>query len=361
MKKLVLFMLYTFLSVILLEVFLKFSQTTPPPIKYYDKVYGSLNRPNMDYFKSVEGYFIGRTNSDGRFGENYTKRKGDPKALRILLIGDSFVEGIDVFSKNHFARHIERNLSKKLERKVEIVNFGRGNCTLHASSYYFKNYIEQNYDADIVLYFTEARDAQDSNDYPSTGYTLDDSDIPQLIARFHWRSSPDYILHNKLSSIPVLAMYDSSSFFRLLYRARSGTKIIGFPVITLGKFYGPRPEQDYQLVSNEGSVVSALTRRVYDLVYRYDKGQVIFVVRNMPIKAQNIIDHMNLEGYSHIDLDDAFDGYNIRNTSVNAYYFKASMAYGGHWNNDGHKAVGEYLSKSILENIDSYTMPHYER
>src|SRR4051812_35676489 len=110
MKNIFLFLLSFITTAICIEAFLKLSRITPPTLKYYNSTYGSLNRPNIDYFKSVEGLYVGKSNYDGRFRENYGKRKTDKKTLRIVLIGDSFVEGIDVFSNNHFAGYIENIL-----------------------------------------------------------------------------------------------------------------------------------------------------------------------------------------------------------------------------------------------------------
>lgn len=362
MKNIFLFVATLLITVLVMEVYLRYTRITPPTVKYYDKNFGSLNRPNIDYFKSVEGYYVGPTNYDGRFRENYPKRKQDKKTLRVLLIGDSFVEGIDVLSRNHFATYMENIIGKKLGRKVEVLDFGRGNCTLHASSYYFENYISHNYDADIILYFTEYRDIFNFNNYPSTIYTFDSDSAQNLTAGYYWKEAPEYKLHEKLISIPVLAEYDNSAYFRLAYRAKAGIGMRGFPNITLGKFYGMRKEQDYKYTNFGDTAISALTKKLYDTVYQYNKGQVLYVVRNMPFDAGIIMDYLKEKEYKFINLDDTVDHqYNIRNTNINAYYFRATKAYGGHWNNDGHKAVGTFLSNFILKNLNNFKMPGYER
>lgn len=362
MKKAFIFLSIFFVTSLCVEAFLKLTRITPPTLKAYTPVYGSLNRPYIDYFKSVEGLYIGKTNYDGRFRENYPKRKGDKKTLRIVLVGDSFVEGIDVFSSNHFASYVEKLLSNKLHRKVEVLNFGRGNCTIQASSYYFNEYISKEYDADIVLYFTEGRDIQNqgpgSTGYPSTCYFLDSNNT--LGVGYGWKDTWEYKIHKRLSDNAVTQYYDNSAYFRLFYRAFARIKINGFPLLTFGKFVGQPKEQDY----TGGDLLDSLspfTRKVYDTLHSYNKGQVVFIVRNKPVNAPCIINYYTQKGYNYINLSDTFDNFNIKNTNINAYFFKASNAYGGHWNNDGHKAVGIFLANRLYRNMNDYYMPNYEK
>ena len=360
MKKVLIFLFVFGLTSIGIEFFLKLTRITPPTLKYYNPVYGSLNRPNISYFKSTEGLYIGNTNYDGRFRENYPKRKADKKTLRILLIGDSFVEGIDVFSSNHFANFVEELLGKKLGRKVEVLDFGRGNCTIQASSYYFNDYIAKEYDGDIVLYFTEGRDIYRAGPkgYPSTSYQIDSNE--NLFVGYGWKQSWEYLFHKRLSSYAVLKHYDNSAYFRLFYRAFARIKLNGIPLLTFGKFVGQPLEQDYTGGDNADSL-SSFTAKVYDTVYKYNAGQVVYVVRNKPVNAPCIINYMDQKSYNYINLSDTFTDFNIKNTKINAYYFKATNAYGGHWNNDGHRAVGIYLANKIYRSLGNYKMPNYER
>jgi hypothetical protein len=349
------------ITIIGLEVFLNFTRITPPTLKYYDKEYGSLNRPNIKYFKSVEGLMVGNTNYDGRFRENYPFRKADKKTLRILLLGDSFVEGIDVFGQNHFAQYLEDILSKKLNRKVEVLNCGRGNATLFTMSYYFINYLSKNYDVDLVLILTDGRDIVDYGPgagYPSTSYTFDSAG--NLARVTLWTNTPEYRLYNKLSRIPIVRYYDNSSYFRLLYRAVARTKINGIGEMTFGKlFEGPKA-----INYNSDTVrdtISDLTKKLYDTMNKFDKGQMIYLLRSKPTFSPAVLDYMKLKGYRYIDLTDTFSGFLIKSTKTDAYYFKATKTYGGHWNNDGHKAVGAYLANKIYDSINTYKMPGYEK
>jgi len=361
MRNILIFLAALIVTTAAVEVFLYYTRIAPPTLKYFDDEYGSLNRHNIAYYKSVEGLFIGNANYDGRFRENYPPRKADKTTLRIMLMGDSFAEGIDVFPHNHFAQYIEDSLGKKLNRKVEVLNCGRGNATLHSMAFYFLTYIRNKYDVDILLMFTEGRDIYNVDGgygYPSTFYKLDTAGNIERCDS--WKNSPDYKLSKKLTSIPVLRYYDKSSFFRLLYRAKSRVSINGFNELTFGKFFEKPHEQNYSYdASNEA--VSTLTKKLYDTLYRYDKGQVVYVLRDKPTYTPCIEKEMIRNNYQYINLADTFNGFFVKGTKKDAYYFKATQTYGGHWNNDGHKAVGMYLVNQLYARLKEYKMPDYRK
>ncbi len=364
MKNFLLFIFSLLVTLVCLDIFLKQTRITAPTIKYYDEKYGSLNRANMKYFKSVEGLFFGNTNYDGRFRENYAPRKSDKRTLRILLLGDSFAEGIDVFPKNHFAQIVEDSLGKKLGRKVEVINYGKGNSTIHSSSYFFLNYLSKKYDVDLVFIFADGRDLYNmpyKTSLPSTCYVMDSNN--HLIVSDYWKQSPEYRISVKLANTPVLKYYEDLAYFRLLYRAYARVKINGFGAQTLGKLWAApklQSEKNYTYnIANEE--ICPLTQKLYDTMYSYDKAQVVFILRNKPINAPVILEYVKSKNYQYINLADTFDNFNIKGTKIDAYYFKATNTYGGHWNNEGHEAVGNYLVHQIYKNFENYKMPGLEK
>jgi len=354
MKKGLIYLLGTVCSLLFFELYLRYARITPPILKYYDHDFGSQNRPYIHYMKSREGYFVGNTNYAGRFRENYSPLKDSNNVLRILLIGDSFVEGIDVLSVNHFAARLESDLATKFRRKVEILNFGRGNCTLYASSYYYINYIVKNYDADLVLYFTEARDITGWDDYPSTIFSLDSNN--NLKPDFTWKNRFDYKIDLKVKSFGLFSDYEKSVYPSLVYRAISGIKMYGFLPTTFGKFAGEIPEQDYTPRKSEFNI-SNLSEAIFDTLPKAKPNtKFIYVVRNFPASSDQLITYLRTRKYDVIDLTDTFNYFYIKGTNTNAYYFKATNSYGGHWNHEGHKAVASFLSNRIFRDFSNYKM-----
>ena len=331
--------------------FLNVTRITPPILKYYNEEYGALNVPNIKYLKSREGFFLGETNYDGRFRENYPKRKTDSNTLRIILVGDSFVEGIDVLARNHFAAYMERLISAQLNRKVEVLDFGRGNCTLQPSSYYYLNYIKKEYDIDLVLFFTEARDLQPVADYPSTAFVYD-STVDNLVVSKSWKESQEFKAVTKMESLGLLGVLNNSGLFRLAYRARSGISMYGFLPKVLGKFYGERATQTYERMETKQEL-SRTSAHIFDTLSKQTDPPVWFVLRNFPLESRQLEDFMGSMHYNFFDLKDTLDFKIIRNTKDDAYYFKTTNLYGGHWNHLGHKAVGYFLSNKLVQGIKS--------
>ncbi|MGB4773099.1 MAG: hypothetical protein WBP58_16675 [Chitinophagaceae bacterium] len=337
------------LTVVIVDRFMNYARVTPPILKYYHKEYGALNVPDIEYLKSKEGLYLGKTNYDGRFRENYPKRRQDSTAYRIILVGDSFVEGIDVMSRNHFAVHMENIMSKHLGRKVEVLNFGRGNCTLQPSAYYYVDYIRKEYDADLVLFFTEARDIVEVSDYPSTAYVFN-KQTGVLEASRNWQNSGDYQLVQKLEDMKLLGFLNASGWFRLAYRAKAGLGAYGFYPKVFGKFYGEVGTQTYDR-DPLNMPISETTKAIYDTLEKVEGPQLWFVLRNFPLESVRLKHYLDSMQYRVIDLADTLDVKTIKGTKDDAYYFKTTGLYGGHWNHLGHKAVGHFLSNRILKEI----------
>lgn len=343
-----------FFSLLFFEIYLRYTRITSPVLKYFDHEYGSLNRPNIHYMKSVEGYFVGNTNYAGRFRESYLPSKNSKDILRILLLGDSFVEGLDVLGVNHFATLLELKLTKKLNRKVEILNFGRGNCTLYASSYYYINHIAKEYDADMILYFVEQRDIKGQDNYPSTTFTLDSA--YNLKPDYSWKNRIDYKIDLKLKSFSLFSGYEKSVYPSLVYRAFAGIKMYGFLPTTFGKFAGNIPEQNYNQRKSLYNI-SILSATIFDTLPKVKpNAKFIYVVRNFPDVSDKLVTYIRSRNYNMIDLSDTLNSFYIKETNINAYYFKATNSYGGHWNHEGHKAIASFLSNRILKEFSNYNV-----
>jgi hypothetical protein len=355
-KRLLIGTLITVIALFVLDQYLKFTRTTPPILKYYHDEYGALNVPNIKYLKFKEGLFLGQTNYDGRFREHYPKRKIDSSTFRIVLVGDSFVEGIDVYSRHHFATHMEDIMSKKLGNKVEVLNFGRGNCTLQSSSYYYLNYIKKEYDADLVLFFVEARDLSQISDYPSTSFVFSDS-LGDIVASKSWMETLDFKLVKTLKDMGALYYLNNSGLFRLAYRTKSGIGMYGFFPKVFGKFFPQPAVQTYDRFE-VNLEMSKTAGRIFDTLSKESGPRVLFILRNFPLESSVLQRYMDSVDYDYIDLKDTLDYKYVRNTTDDAYFFKATGLYGGHWNHLGHKAIGYFLSNRLSNSISRREQTH---
>ncbi len=111
-----------------------------------------------------------RVNSLG-FRDDEISREKPEGVFRILLIGDSFVEGEGVESEQTGANVLERQLSKKFEKPVEVVNMG----VMSYSPIIYRRVLEDKglpLDPDLVIAAVDMSDFQ--NDY-SYSKDLDES------------------------------------------------------------------------------------------------------------------------------------------------------------------------------------------
>ena len=86
--------------------------------------------PGREYwhFKENDHPISGRINT---LGWRDVERSRDRQAgvLRVAVLGDSFVEALQVELDSTFCRIAERELARRLDRPVEVMNFGRSGTT----------------------------------------------------------------------------------------------------------------------------------------------------------------------------------------------------------------------------------------
>lgn len=123
-----LFVLSFLILLLALEVFLRATHLFNARISWRepDPVVGWRTTPNSSYwyFKENDHPVTGRNNS---YGWRDVERTPDKPArtYRIAVLGDSFVEGLDVEYDSTFTAIAERRLNAIADRPIEVMNFGR--------------------------------------------------------------------------------------------------------------------------------------------------------------------------------------------------------------------------------------------
>ena len=119
-------------AVLLLEVFLRVTHFAGARIAWTqpDDRIGWRFTPGHDYwhFKENDHPISGTINRMGWRDVERTREK-PPGTLRVAVIGDSFVEALQVELDSTFCRIAERDLTERLGRPVEVMNFGRSGTT----------------------------------------------------------------------------------------------------------------------------------------------------------------------------------------------------------------------------------------
>ena len=111
-------------SLFILEVILRlfFLQETKR-LAIYDKELGWRGKPYGKgvYVRKKDNIFVDfKYNSNGFRGEDFSSRRSD--STRIVITGDSFVEGLEVDYDATFIRLLEGRLNRELDSRFEVIN-----------------------------------------------------------------------------------------------------------------------------------------------------------------------------------------------------------------------------------------------
>jgi hypothetical protein len=80
-----------------------------------------VHPPNLEVYSSRHGQTV-RTNSLGMRDREHRLERGEDGAFRVLLLGDSFMEALQVSFEESFPSRLERELQQRVRRPVEVIN-----------------------------------------------------------------------------------------------------------------------------------------------------------------------------------------------------------------------------------------------
>lgn len=327
----------SFLGILIfLEIFI---QTTHITEKTFNEIYEDIGvgrRRNFNYILFNEGFSIGKFNKYRYLGPAYAPTK-DTSVLRIALIGDSYVEGFQVFDRHHFRKVLEDQLSKKLNVSVEILNFGRSGFDLSDMYIYNRLFVNQ-FSPDYILFFTS-----NSDYYPNLNEAQEfklrivdstlkiDKKLPQKFVNFYNRYK--LIIQNSA----------------ILNMANIGVKVIkreGILPILLEDFYTIKKENPNKENPKRKEIPYVTKKILKELSL---SRNTIIVNRDFDVLDSiklSLIENYNIK---YIDLTDTL--FVLKNNGIHPYYWKATKK-SGHWNQQAHEAIGIYLSDQLLNIIE---------
>jgi hypothetical protein len=336
-KNAIIFIVVSLFSLIILDLYLLISEIQTPHFSMIDQEKGKINIPNRKILFVSEGFYMGSTNKLGYWGPAYPQIK-DKDIIRIALLGNSFVEGIQVFEKYHFRSILENELNQRLKCRVEVLNFGKGRSNL-SDMFYSYNFFVKQFDPDIVLFFVD----YESSSIGSRGV----SDMAPFYYLENDKFKIDYSFQNQKNfKIIQLSSFllKNSSITRLIYNcyrtyATGNTFFILFDKFsTLGKDYTSSRELTVNSLE-----FNNITRRLIEEILKNKENIIVFNPRDntsLPDEFSKIIPESQL-----IDLSQPIDS--LRSLNINPNYWIVTKSE-AHWNHIGHQAVGCYLSKKII-------------
>ncbi|MCP4146646.1 MAG: SGNH/GDSL hydrolase family protein [bacterium] len=156
LKNIVLFGISLAISLIAIEIFLRFCQISLPSIVINHDKLGRVFRRNAALMVLNEGLYLGKINKYGYTGHAYPPQR-DNDALRIALVGDSYVQGHYMVDCYYFGRVMEEKLEGLLKREVEVLNFGIAGSDLPRMYIRYKVQASK-YKPDITLFILGPND-----------------------------------------------------------------------------------------------------------------------------------------------------------------------------------------------------------
>jgi len=330
------FLLSVFLTIFILEFFLQYSESTSPSLSELDPVLGTTLKKNKAYTYFNEGFSMGYTNKFGYYGPGYSEERTN-NSLRIALMGDSYVEGHQLFDRNHFRSILEREISKKTNKKVQVLNFGMSGFDLNDSYCYYMNFANK-FKPNLVVYVLESSDFErySNKDRRPTCYIDNDS----LKISYDFRKSKSYNFAKQTSFIR-----GRSQVIRLIYNDFILIKKGAWKSIVFDKFY--------LWNGSHNNHYSNIQELKYDLVTKAIVKEIgkeqnaIFLLRDSI--HQSIKNDIISNNIQYLNVNDTLNT-EIKN-GKNPHYWNVTGQL-GHWNIDANSLIGEYLANKIIHNLN---------
>jgi lysophospholipase L1-like esterase len=290
-----------------------------------------------------------RINSDGwNSVRDYSESKGE--AIRIAVIGDSYVEAIEVDVDQAFPAILEKDLSEK-GYKVEVYRFGLSGASL--SEYLqMMRYAYQKFRPDIAMVnifyndFTESMAGLSTHNHRLRFKQISTSKFvgvppepyaPSQIRRLLGKSTLIRFLYYQM------ALSERVSMLKHLFKKIEVEQNVDLSALELDEsIIGVTRHvfKEFKLLSKQHGVkllLSIDTPRSYIYSNKNTRKSKVYRFNLISLNAANEI------GIEIIDLTDAFVDDYKRNRQ--RFEFKID----GHWNSRGHRVVGQTISKFLVE------------
>jgi hypothetical protein len=122
----------------------------------FDKDLGTKHMTNKRVTWRSEGFGYSYFDANGMQDENLTVAK-PANTYRVAVLGDSFVEGIQVHGKNRFTRLLNKAVKLADGKQIQVVNFGTSGYSTAQEYVLLKKMVYQ-YSPDMVLLCYNSRD-----------------------------------------------------------------------------------------------------------------------------------------------------------------------------------------------------------
>jgi hypothetical protein len=319
------------------EIYFRTTEISLPSFVIDDPVLGFAFKPNARAALIQEGFYIGRINKYGYLGPGYPPERTEG-TLRVALVGDSFVEALQVFPKWNLRSVLESELSKRTDRRVEVLNFAYSAQTLRAGYVYYKDLVAR-FQPDITL-FVVASHSFLGADYSPGPVSYVDGD-GNLKVNYDFAKSDTYQRKMRLRFTREFGAFQLLQSALARYRLGETTQILfdKFALRKRTKEKMPESQAEDRYFELNKAVLEELGR-----IDRSGRSRIIIVGhRDVP---PYYLPAIKEAGLTYIDLRPELD--QLRRSGTDPYYWPVTHTR-SHWNHEGHQFIGEYLARRLLE------------
>ena len=296
---------------------------------YNDIGKGIPKEGTYTYFN--EGFGITSVNKSRFIGQDIKLEKSK-NTIRIALVGDSYVESIQIFERFYFGNIAKTILNEKyLDKDIEILNFGRSEFNI-GNMYAYQRLFVDKFAPDYILYFISNEDL--NCDYTSPPLLPVTNVINDEIIVSVDRNKNDLNIYQKTKFLT-----QNSVFFNILNSCRRKIKEGKFYETLFGKFYLNEVEKEVKIKSDQ-IVKNKITTHI---VKSFDPNVIMVNKGGYPLLSNFLKECLENE-IQVLDLKKPLDS--LIKIGVNPYYWAVTNKK-GHWNPKAHKAIGVFLAKEI--------------
>jgi hypothetical protein len=333
LKNIVLFVVTILALLLYIEIYLRWSGVSNPSYVYDNDIVGRTH--NKDYniiITGAEGFCIDKVNKYGYVGPDYPKER-NTSAIRIALLGSSYIEGLQVFRRNRFSTIFEQELTKKLNHPVEVLNFGIGGDDFRGMYTRYQKLVKA-YNPDYVLFIIQGESLLRRKTIPSPDLMIEND---SLVFNYDFLKSSESGVRHRFRLLREFGLGNLvKEAFEVYYTGR-------LPKIVLDNFYIEPEKNNVKKNNNDSTKFYELNSKIVESLFKENKNSrftnLIIEMEEIPTIYSTLLDSIN---FPRILLYQDLKQYKPEDLN----FWRASGIM-GHWNNFAHRVVGETLADEI--------------
>lgn len=338
-KNLILFGLSFALTMLAVDVFLQSAEIYTPMKSEIDPEIGPTFARGAKVARFNEGFYLGRIN-DQRYAGPSVPQKAEDGERRILLLGDSYVLGMQVFERDHFGTLMREQLNETQPGRTEVLNFGQGDFNLSNAYVYYHDFASR-WDHDLALFFVSNQDLLLARPVNTGLYPTCYMDGDSLRIEYSFRETKRYRRYKQAEPFA-----QRSALLRMALNMQRVVLRGDRKGLLLGKFaqlLPTRPERNPNLERRPDSEISTpITRGILTELAANPKA-VIVLRAKIPPESRAMLEEYGIPIW---DLNPTLE--QLEESGHDPFYWPVTRER-GHWNQLAHEKIADYLAEQVRQ------------